>query len=238
MNAARASSGNSSQQQKQQPANASLHERIERALLADAELRAVHVHVHNVSCWYAQRAALGGRNHLTRQVTLNPKTLKWESKVYQMRRSKEDFTARPQLVFLSTHNSKLQAYKHCEAVAQQRDATPVEKAVGTHTTQGGHGTPGTHFRVVVVSDRFRRKGCMERVEFVHEALLRQIGETASSRSSNLAECTPGYVRGFSVVGQTVASLDFLRYICGTGQPHLVVEAKTPSQWNPVVSHNQ
>lgn len=236
MDVASASPGSDSQQQ--QAAKTPLQERIERALLSDSELRAVHVKLYNISYWYAQRAALGGRNHLTRQVMLNPKTLKWESRVYQLRRSKEDLTIGPQLVFLSTHNSKLQAYKHCESVAQQRDANSAETAAGTQRRRDGEGMLGTHFRVLVVSDLFRRKNGMERLELVHEALLRQVGQAPSSQSHNLAECTPSSVRGFSVVGQTVARLDFLRYICGTGQLQLVIEAKTPSQWNAAVSHNE
>jgi hypothetical protein len=213
------------------PVYAHMHNAIQFALARAPALQAMHVDVQNDSYWYKQRRALGARNMMMVNVAL-ANNMKWESRIYKMKHRKQDVVLAPELVYLASHASKCKAYKLCEAEIKARDCNPAELGAST-ATLAPENVLATHFRIMVVSDKFHRLSCHARNQMVYRALLDTIG-TAPDLVGDLASRAPSQMKGFSWIKGRVTELDFLKRFASDSPLHITIEARTPSQWKPQV----
>ena len=138
-----------------------IHARIHRSLASSVTLDALHVNVINLSYWYKSRRELGGRKAMAVVIQQNKQSMRYESNMFVYKLREEDGEMGPCRKFLSSHGSKWNAYRHCEAMMKERDAPPGSKKVLAGGVSPG-GELGTHFRVVVVSEVFYRMANSDR----------------------------------------------------------------------------
>ena len=148
------------------------------ALKRSKVLSTVHVDVRNESYWYLSRKRLRAKRHMKHVVTQNEATTKWESYIYKMEVRKSDYERVPTKVMLSKdHNSRVEALKHCEAMARERDQCP-----GDSKKLAGRVDPdkilNTHFRILIVSPAFERLDSNLRTALVYSELLKAFGFNA------------------------------------------------------------
>lgn len=139
-----------------------LHAKIHRTISSSVRLDAIHANVINLSYWYKQRKALGGRKSMAVVITQNKQSMRFESNMFVIKPSEEDGEMRPQKKFLSTHNSKWNAYRHCEAMMKERDMNPALNKKLPLNSIAPESILSSHFRIVVVSEVFYRMSYRDR----------------------------------------------------------------------------
>jgi hypothetical protein len=194
---------------------------ITDALTESALLNAVHVEVTNDSYFYVMRRKLGGKRHMKMIAKLNPTTMRWESYIFRMKKGDEDYAPVPKKVYLSAHPTQWAAYKHCDASMKLRDANAAP----------GSERYNTHFLVKVVSTAFDRLNNIERTALVYSEILRSIGSN-NKASNRLDLVAPTKMKLGSLFGHNVLQLPLFRFLWSeTCAVTLMIDARTPSQWN-------
>lgn len=156
-----------------------LHLSILSALKNSKDLQPMHVEVKNESYHYAMRKKLGPKRQMALLTRKNSSGTRWESVIYKMKPREEDYEIVPLKQFLTTHNTRWQAVRHCEAECKIRDANPAELKETAPYVNSEH-ILSTHFKILVVSDIFDRMPNEERITLIYEAILKSCGVALSS----------------------------------------------------------
>lgn len=148
-----------------------------QALKNSELLKPVYVDVRNESYWYHSRKRLGSKQHSRHIVVQNKSTQKWESYFYKMDIRKSDYELVPQKVMLKQdHDSRVDALKHIEAMAKERDLCPGENKKLVAKVNPDK-LLNTHFRILVVSSKFERLDNNQRAALIYSELVAAIGVT-------------------------------------------------------------
>lgn len=146
-----------------------------QALKNSELLKPIHVDVKNESYWYFSRKRLGAKRHSRHIVVQNKSTQKWESYFYKMDIRKSDYELVPQKVMLKQdHESRVEALKHIEAMAKERDLCPGENKKLVAKVNADK-LLNTHFRILVVSSKFERLDNNQRAALIYSELLATMG---------------------------------------------------------------
>lgn len=228
-----------------------LHESLLDALTASQVLQAVHVEVKNESYWYNMRKRLGPKKHLALIVKFNATSVRWESFIFKMKLRDEDMEVVPKKTLVGNYKTKWIAYKAAEAAAKERDMNPA-KTKKLADIMPAEKITSTHFRILVVSERFHHMSIVERHRLVYEELIKAIGvnitplndplgihgvsDELHSWSKGLGTSAPTKLKLGSVFGARMCSLDLFRFLLPDDHTPLtlMVDARTPSQWRPEV----
>ena len=151
-----------------------MHEKLLDGLLSSSFLSPVHVDVRNDSYWYNMRAKLKPKRHLAIAVKYSEQYARWESFIYKMKLREEDMEMAPKKVSVGNSKTKWGAYKSCDAACKERDENPARNKKMADILHADR-IQSTHFRVLVVSERFERMSYIERVALVHQELVKAIG---------------------------------------------------------------
>jgi acid stress-induced BolA-like protein IbaG/YrbA len=220
-----------------------VHAKIHRTLTQSVKLDAIHVNVVNLSYWYKQRKLLGGRKSMAVVITQNKQTMRYESNMFVVKPSDDDGELRAQKKFLSTHNSKWNAYRHCEAMMKERDMNPALNKKLPANSITPENILSSHFRVVVVSEVFYRMSYRDRVTLVYQELLRGMGSQPKPNTHvqeltpGSGHCAPNRMKMASFFGKNVCNLPLFRFIVSENKSvplNFLIEPLTPSQWKPHV----
>jgi stress-induced morphogen len=239
-----------------------VHAQLLDALTCSTDLQALHVDVRNDSYWYHMRARMGPKKHAALIVKFHENSQRWEAYVFKMKLRDEDMEVVPKKTLVGNYKSKWLAYKHAEAAAKERDANPAKtRKLGEIMLPDK--IKSTHFRILVVSEKFHHLDMVQRHRLVYEALVKAIGvnvipieDPLGFKATVAGVKVPGgsdplssgdYKRGLgrsaptrlklaSIFGPTVCGLPLFRFLLpGDDTPlHLMVDARTPSQWRPTI----
>lgn len=212
-----------------------IHQDILNSLKCSKTLRPMHVEVQNESYWYAMRKKLGAKKQNAIAVKQNAISLKWEVYIYKIALREEDLEMVPKRVLVGDAKSKLQAFRLGERACRQRDENPATNRKMAKTISDPSKILSTHLKINVVSKVFDRVHHLDRICMVHEAMLRHFGSnlTPLGQCSGLAQSPPVRMKIGSTFGAAMCSLDLFRFILPSHYSlTLLVEALTPSQWNP------
>ena len=237
-----------------------VHAQLLAALQSSPLLSAIHVEVRNYSYWYKMRHALGPKRQAACLVKENPNNGLWESSIYKLKARESDGEIVPTKTFLSTHKSRWAAYRKCEASAKERDQNPYEThrlvdpsaILSTHfhlliVSQLFDRIDTVDRHAMVYEALIAEMGeplaatlptttpCQYAGSYGRNANeSRKGGLVPGARESaaGLGMCPPRNLKMGSIFGKNMCNLDLFRVIC-TQQPlHLLIEARTPSQWKP------
>jgi len=229
----------------------SLHESLVDALASSAELQPLHVDVRNDSYWYNMRARMGPKKHAALIVKHNDHIQRWESFIFKMKLREEDMEMAPKKSLVGNHKTKWAAYKAAEAAARERDANPAKNKKLADILHPDK-ILSTHFRILVVSEKFHQMSLIERHSLVYQELTRAMGfnivpdtdplcihnESQPSKpvdwKAGLGRCAPTKLKFATVFGPAVCALDVFRFLLPQDHTplHLMVDTRTPSQWRP------
>lgn len=228
-----------------------LHESLVEALSASQVLQAVHIEVKNESYWYHMRKRMGPKKHMALIVKYNTTSLRWESFIFKMKLRDEDMEVVPKKTIVGNYKTKWAAYKAAEAAAKERDMNPA-KNKKLADIMPAEKIMSTHFRILVVSDRFHHLNIVQRHRLVYEELIKAIGvniapmddplgingtaEDQHNCKKGLGTSAPERLRLGSVYGNRMCSLDLFRFLLPDDHTPLtlMVDTRTPSQWRPEV----
>lgn len=211
-----------------------LHGTILAALKSSAVLAPVNIQVRNDSYWYYSRKQLHARNHVKLVARHNSNSFRYEAFAYKMKPRDEDLKVVPQLQFLSSHHSRLQAIKKSEAFCKERDANPADNKAFASFLDGSK-LMQTHFRIQVVSEVFYRLTNFQRVCMILEQINTALAVSSDHRpTAGLGLCAPTSLKLGSVYGPHCCQLALLRVVLPAHPLTLTISAKTPSQWRPEI----
>ena len=220
------------------PRNCSpFHAELHKALKRSPVMKPIHAHVVNLSYWYKSRKSLGGRKHLAMIAQKNNNNLRYESFMFVIKPREEDGELAPHKKFLTSHPSKLAAYKHSEKCIKERDANPAMNKETGHF-MNPEDILSTHFRMIVVSEVFYRLNYIDRVALVYSELLQALGTAPKpgdvGNPPGSGFCPPSNLKLGSIFGENMCNLPMFRAIQTDKPLTLIIEAYTPSQWKPQV----
>jgi stress-induced morphogen len=214
-----------------------LHRQILSVLRSSQKLKPVFVGVRNESYWYYSRKQLSAHRQVKIVTRQHPHTNRWEASVYKMDYN-EDIERVPMLKEVTRgHKSKWAAVKKAEHVCKERDMYPGD--IPGVDPQCADQLMQTHFKVAVVSEAFYGLSNFQRICMIWEDLLTGLGMpldphalSSSSHSGSLLRCPPVGMKLASTWGPHMCSLEVFRAFETRFPLHLIISAKTPSQWRP------
>lgn len=221
-----------------------VHVSIISALQNSSDLRPTFVNVRNESYWYKSRKNLGGKKQMACVLEQNKQNLRWDSYMFVLKVREEDGEIAPQRKYLSTHNTRLAAIKHCENSCKERDSYP-NATIAKYMDKNDF--LATHFRIQIVSDRFYHMTNFERIAYVYSVLLSSMG-TYPYSDNNYGKpigsryCPPSTLKLGSFYGSNMCHLQLFKSIQRDNssplstqfEPMFIIEALTPSQWRPKI----
>lgn len=208
-----------------------------QALLAALEdsplLRPLHVEIRNDSYWYAMRKKLKPKRQLACITKYNTTYSRWESFIYKIKLREEDAELAAKKIMVGHFKTKWEAYKGCEKACRERDENPA-KIKRMAAIMSPDSILSTHFRVLVVSEKFYGKNCIERICLVYDELVKSIGVTPipAGQPSGLGRAPPTRMKIGSMFGAAMCDLELFHYLLPSQPLSLLIDAKTPSQWRP------
>lgn len=215
-----------------------VHQNILDVLSSSKILQPIHVDIRNESYWYNMRRKLGPKKHAALMVKQNANNLQWESSIFKMKLRDEDMEVVPKKVLTGSFKTKWQAFKGAEAATKERDENParIKRMADIIKTER---IASTHFKILVVSEKFHHMNYLERISLVYQELLRSsMGcnvlptncvssiimdnkhcNTPAKSGLALGRCAPTRMKISSTYGTNVCSLELFRFIAITCSDH-------------------
>jgi stress-induced morphogen len=200
----------------------------------------LHLEVLNTSFYYANRNALGIKPFWYRGVEKNKNSHWWDANLFFTGLNEKQELV-PKRVFLGSFKTEAQAVKKVAQSALERDAEDPESFRKEAAEQKGKKKKkrkkqtflNTHYRVVVVSNKFRLLNALERCELVYNCLMEHY---TSSRAAAAAGIEDGGTtsqlswKGFTYLGPNVVRLPHFNFL--NHEAKFALTCLTPAQWNP------
>eukprot|EP01038_Epipyxis_sp_PR26KG_P013030 gene13030-17462_t len=165
-----------------------IHSNILNSLQNSMALNPIFVDVKNLSYWYKMRKLLSAKKHNAVITKYNTSSVKWEAYIYKYKLRESDMEMAPKKTLVGEYKSKWLAYKHGELALKERDENPVEnKKIKSSSIVNTEKILSTHFKILIVSEKFQGLSYVERLKLVYEELLIKIGTTIKPYSTNTDE---------------------------------------------------
>jgi stress-induced morphogen len=194
--------------------------------IISATINPLHLEVHNMSCWYANRRALGVKYFWYRGVEQNKNSRWWETHLYYTGEDDLGHLSRKK-VFVESHKKEAQAVRAIEIAAAERNAEDPEAF--RKSDEDLEKPLSDNFRIVVVSEKFKRKSVYERLEMVYSPLMSYFD---CERQPFTSSATDLRWKRFGYVGYHVLNLPQYNYM--NHGASFAVACLTPVEWEPKV----